>query len=451
MELAEKVFRYTEENALFRAPATVLLGLSGGADSVALLHLLCHWPAAGLRVVAVHIHHGIRGREAARDEQFVRAQCAACGVPLYVVRADVPAIAAAEHMGLEEAGRQVRYAVFARLQQQTGAAAVLTAHTASDQVETVLLHLLRGCGTAGLCGIPARRGAVVRPLLGSTREEIEAYCAAQGVAYITDSTNADPRYTRNAVRHRVLPLLRQINPAADAALLRLSAAAAQDEACLSAQAQQALAQAGGAEENAYAAARLEALPPAVFARAVRLALERVGCRSAEQRHIAALRTVLQAGHGCVQVPGGFALRVHAGRLLVEQPAALPFPPPAELPVTRLPFPVELPICPGRLELEENVHKMFFKYTIDYDKIQSSLRIRCRLPGDRLHPAGRGVGKSVKALMNEQHIPPASRAAYPLLCDAQGIVLIPGIACDERVKPDAYTKHFLVWRTDGEPF
>ena len=452
MNLIDKVFNFTQEKQLLPASGTVLLGLSGGADSMALLHVLCHWPNPAVRVTAVHIHHGIRGAEAARDEAFVREQCVARGVPLYVVRADVPAIAAAEHRGLEETGRQVRYAVFDQLRQRLAAHCIATAHTASDQAETVLLHLVRGCGVAGLCGIPARRGAVVRPLLTCTREEIEAYCREQNVPYIQDGTNEDLRYSRNRIRHQVLPLLRQINPAADAALLRLATAAEEDEACLRQLARQRLAEAK-LGENDYRTEAFVSQPPAICHRMIRLALTAAGCHSPEQRHITAARRMLSADDGTVSLPGGYRLRVTGKRLTVRaipRQSGRSTPP---LLVERLPLAADFAgktICLERLtDSPENVHKMFFKYAVDYDKIQGNLSVRCRAPGDRLHPAGRRVGKSLKALMNEQHVPVEQRRTYPLLCDEKGIVLVPGICCDERVRPDEHTKHFLVWRTIDE--
>ena len=155
----------------------VLVGLSGGADSMALLHALLHWPKIGLRVSAIHIHHGLRGKAADRDEAFVRDYCERWGVPLTVAHFDVAAVAREHHLSIEEAGRRVRYEAFESARQSMDADWVLTAHTASDQAETTLLHLIRGCGVDGLTGIPAARGHIRRPLLCCTRAEVEEYCA----------------------------------------------------------------------------------------------------------------------------------------------------------------------------------------------------------------------------------------------------------------------------------
>ena len=250
--IIEKVYAFTDENALIAPHERVLAAVSGGADSMALLSLLHRWQQAELTLAVVHVHHGIRGAEADRDAAFVTQMCREWHIPLFQVRADVPAIAAREHLGLEEAGRLVRYSVFERVAAVWQADRIATAHTASDRAETVLLHLLRGCGMAGLTGIPAQRGRLVRPLLSCTRAEIEDYCCRFSVPYVKDSTNDDIQYTRNAVRRQLLPLMRQQNPAVEQALLRLADSAAEDEQYL---AQQAAAAGGSCSHRlSYAAA-----------------------------------------------------------------------------------------------------------------------------------------------------------------------------------------------------
>ena len=240
--LRDKVFNFTSEKCLFSAPCHVLVGVSGGADSMALLHMLSHWETP-LRVTAIHIHHGLRGESADRDEAFVRSYCTEHNVPLVVVRADVAAVATQERLTLEEAGRRVRYEQFEMARRDLCADYVLTAHTADDQAETVLMHLIRGCGIDGLVGIPAVRGNIRRPLLCCSRAEIEEYCTLHDLPYVTDETNVDIKYTRNDVRHRVLPLLREINPAVNDALLRLSNLAQADADYLNCVAEEVLSSA----------------------------------------------------------------------------------------------------------------------------------------------------------------------------------------------------------------
>ncbi len=429
---------------------SVLVGLSGGADSMALLHWLIHCPERQWTVSAVHIHHGIRGEEADADERFVRKQCNAWGVPLTVLREDVPALAAAAHRGLEETGRQVRYEAFERERERCGAAVIATAHTASDRAETVLMHLVRGCGIGGLAGIPPRRGHIVRPLLTCTREDVERYCALHAIPFVQDSTNRDMTYTRNAMRLRALPMLEEIAPAATKALLRMADAAAADDACLCDIARQAL-DAAACGENRYRRDVFSAQPRPIAVRMLRLALERVDCRSMEERHADLLLAQIAGDGGAVSLPEGFAVKVNdcTVEVLPETAVLLLQEALAVVPPCRFSF-ANQQIFLNVVTKEQNVHKLFSKYVIDYDKIQSGLIVRCRQSGDRLHPAGRGVGKTLKELLAEASVPTGRRAAFPVLCDADGIVLVPGITCDERVRTDEHTKHFLVWITENEP-
>ena len=214
--MLETVKRTIADHAMLAPGETVLLALSGGADSVA---LLCALRALGYPVRAFHLNHCLRGAESDRDEAFCRALCERLGVPLTVERIDVRAQTAGE--GIEAAARRIRYE---RLAAAAQGAKIATAHTADDNLETMLFHLARGTGPKGLAGIPPVRDGVIRPLIGVERAQVEAYLAELGQDYVTDSTNLADSYTRNRIRHGVVPALRQINPEAGRAALRLSAA-----------------------------------------------------------------------------------------------------------------------------------------------------------------------------------------------------------------------------------
>ncbi|MBQ9719006.1 MAG: tRNA lysidine(34) synthetase TilS, partial [Clostridia bacterium] len=194
-----------------RKAGTVIAAYSGGADSSCLLHHLVRWCAGnGVTLAAAHVNHGIRGEDADRDERFCRETCGKLQVPLYVLREDVPALAAQSGRGLEETARSVRYSFFDRVSKElTGspdAAVVATAHNADDHLETVVFNLLRGSGTRGLSGIdPLRDGRFVRPLICDTGAEIRRWCENHRVPYVTDATNADTDYTRNFIRHNIVP------------------------------------------------------------------------------------------------------------------------------------------------------------------------------------------------------------------------------------------------------
>lgn len=214
----------------------VLCALSGGADSMYLLcRLLEGREKYGWTVQAAHLNHGLRPT-ARRDEDFVRDWCGKRDVPLTVGHAAAGELARREGLSIEEAGRVLRYAFLEETARREGLGLIATGHHAGDNAETVLMNLIRGCGLNGLTGIPERRGNIVRPMLEASRPEIEGYLTAHNIPHVEDETNADPAYTRNKVRHQLLPLLEELNPRAAAHIAAAARRLGEDEALLAAQA-----------------------------------------------------------------------------------------------------------------------------------------------------------------------------------------------------------------------
>ena len=215
-----EIKRYIGANQLIRPGDGVVVGLSGGPDSVFLLYALhTLQPRMDFTLRAVHVHHGIRGAEADRDEAFSEKLCAKLDIPFQAVHVAAPAYAAQHGLSLEEAARILRYEALEAARQQLGqtrAAWIAVAHHLDDQAETVLHNLVRGAGLRGLAGMENRRNHVIRPLLSIKREDILKWLKQNDIPYVTDSTNADPHYTRNRIRSTVLPELREINPEASA-------------------------------------------------------------------------------------------------------------------------------------------------------------------------------------------------------------------------------------------
>ena len=215
-----EIKRYIDKNQLICPGDGVVVGLSGGPDSVFLLYALhTLQPRMGFTLWAVHVHHGIRGAEADRDESFSEKLCAKLDIPFQAVHVAAPAYAAQHGLSLEEAARILRYEALEAARQQLGqtrAAWIAVAHHLDDQAETVLHNLVRGAGLRGLAGMENRRNHVIRPLLSIKREDILKWLKQYDIPYVTDSTNADPHYTRNRIRSTVLPELREINPEASA-------------------------------------------------------------------------------------------------------------------------------------------------------------------------------------------------------------------------------------------
>ena len=300
--------------SLLRPGERICVAVSGGADSTALLLALHERRLElGIGLSAVHLHHGIRGAEADRDAEFVRQLCARIDVPLQVESADVRANAAADRETLEEAARHARLTTFERLLASGDATAVATAHTEDDQAETVMMKLMRGAWTEGLGGIspvlelPA--GRVVRPLLSASRQQVIAFLQARGEAWCEDSTNAEAMYTRNRVRHTLMPLLREFNPRIAATLAQTAELAREEELRWQAEVARLLGQmalpgrpvrgggravatAAGEQTLAFELERLRTLDLPSRRRLLRGAAQRLGCRlsSAET-----MRVLLLAG------------------------------------------------------------------------------------------------------------------------------------------------------------
>ena len=270
--MEERVKEFILQNHILDGVCHAVLAVSGGADYMAMAHLLKRlFPA--LRFTAAHVNHGLRV-DAGEDEELVRRFAAEQGFAFQCARRDIAAIARAKKQGLEETGREERYRFFRSL----GADRILTAHHMGDQAETVLLHLIRGAGLKGLSGIAPLDGDIGRPLLTVTKEELIAYCEEHGVPYRYDTTNSDETYTRNKVRGELLPLIKTINPAAERSLCRLAAVAAEDEAYLAKAAEAAFAAVSRGEGDflLLSAGETLRLEPALRRRVFRLAAIRFG-------------------------------------------------------------------------------------------------------------------------------------------------------------------------------
>ena len=309
----------------------VLCALSGGADSMYLLcRLLEGRERYGWRVCAAHLNHGLR-ETAGRDEKFVRDWCGRRGVPLAVGLEDVAGYARREGLSLEEAGRTLRYRFLGQAALEAGCPLIATGHHAGDSAETVLMNLIRGCGLKGLAGIPERRDNIVRPMLEVSRGEIEAYLKEHGVPHVEDETNDDVNYTRNKVRHQLLPLLEELNPQAAAHIAAAARRLREDEEELSRQAAPLAAEGLDIPDGVALPVRvLREAPRPLALRACAGLLERagLGAQAVHLERVLALALGDDPSAGA-DLPGGRAYRQY--ELLVLAPGADPEPPaPAQL-------------------------------------------------------------------------------------------------------------------------
>lgn len=410
----------------FPETGKIIIGLSGGADSVLLTYLL--WKKYGAaRLHCVHVHHGIRGAEADRDEAFAASYCKELNVPCTVFRRDVPALAKEAGEGLEECARRVRYACFESLAAERDDC-IATAHNADDNAETVLLNLTRGMGPHGAAGIPARRGRLRRPLLRVSRAEVELLCKVYNLAFVTDSTNASAIYTRNRLRHNVLPELKAVNPQLTEAVARFTESMALQNAYLRGQAEELLERAKC--PYGYMLPALRGAHRAVLRAALEIMLSPLGRLSYE--HIAQAESCVLYG-GAWTLPGGAQLTAKQDTLTVTLHAPEAFCVPAAGERTLLPNGKTLIILKKFIKngkKNRNVHNLLFKNLLDCDKITGVPVIRTRRAGDRFAPCGRGITKPVKKLFNEMRIPAAYRGELLLLELNGQIVWIEGIGAAE---------------------
>lgn len=431
----------------------IILGLSGGADSCALLHFLCSLrDEFALDVTAVHVNHMIRGEEAERDAAFAQRFCNELGVKFLLYKRDIPKTAAEKGIGLEQCGREIRYGIFEELASQCRGK-IATAHTLSDSAETVIFHMIRGCSVTGLKGIPPVRGNIIRPLIMCERADIEQYCAANGIDYITDSTNLSTDYARNKIRLQILPVMRELNPSVIEAIGRLSESARSDDALLSSMAEQAARE---YVEDGSSDRLISSTLPIMSRALITVCSEKLHIMP-EQKHILEMINCISRGKGIVNLPGDHIFSFSQGNISFKK---------------KHQFTESVNICenwqanfitgeiitPCKQKIisrvidknkynelcdnEKNKNdKKIFKNCLDYDKIVNA-RFRFRNEGDQFRRAGRNGTKSLKKLFIEEKIPAHIRHAIPLLESCGEVAWICGIGAAEQFKVTDTTKRVL---------
>ena len=429
MNKAETSLRQADP-ALLPLQGRVVAGFSGGADSTALAHWLLG-QAGRERLLLAHVNHGLRGAESDRDEAFARDFAREMGVEIRVLRADVGKLARERGLGLEECGRQVRYAFFDSL--APGARdCICTAHTADDNAETLLLHLCRGASLSGLCGIPKRRGKVIRPLLGVSRREVEAYCERHGLRFVTDSSNLSLDYARNRVRRQAVPVLKELNPRFLEACGRAMEQLSLDRDFLEGEAARLLEEAR--RPFGLCCEALLCAHESLRSRALWQYLTAAGCQDLEEKHVALAEKLLACAGG-LSLPGGVQAVSGLGLFFAGDLAGTEgFSLPAGLGKTLLPGGKGLVLTKISGENSQNsgkIQNLLFKNALDYATIYpkgqaGQLFVRTRKPGDRFSPRGRGLSKPLKQVLREKGVPPWARDRVLLLELSGQIVFCEGI-------------------------
>ena len=426
------------QSGLLPTEGALTVAFSGGADSTALLCLLRSLQNInGYTLYAVHVHHGIRGEEADRDAVFCQELCEKCGIPFQCIHVDAPKFAEDTHLSLETAARQLRYEAL-ELAAPNGLLA--TAHHADDQAETMLFHLVRGSGLRGLCGIPTRRGRIIRPLLRIPKSDLLAYLQEIGQDFVTDSTNLLPDGSRNLLRQEVLPLLYGYNPQSIAHMTRTASLLAEDEALLSEMAADALKTCATDFDGL---AGLLSYPKPIRMRVYMQILRDMLQIDPAYDTLCAIDALLITD-GKIPVSGDVYAQSCKGILYLYR---------EYLPLTDTPLPMQLgenrlyphKICTAELfdtdAISRKIHKSFTKSTLDYGKIKGSPSF-CKVRGnDKIVLPARDFSSNLKDCIQAAFPPPARRCLY-VLYDDLGCIYCEGVGIAARVKPNADTTQLL---------
>lgn len=486
-----RVARDATKRQLWSSGATLTLAVSGGADSLCLLGVLLALREAGSaltpgRLVVAHLDHGMRGAASAEDAAWVADFAANLGLPCVVERIDVGELARSERRSVEEAARRARYAFLRRVASQESAERVCTGHTRDDQAETIIHHFVRGSGLAGLAGIAWLEGDLARPLLDLTHAETLAYCAARGWQPREDATNRDLRYTRNRIRHELLPLIETYNPNLRETLARNAALLAEDQRYLETHADAAWIERLASQfpdELTFGLEALRSQEPALRNRILARAISTLHGDEPgpEARHLALLDQLLaegQTGAG-LDMPGGLRATLGYDTLTFTRtpPEVVTLLSPVDAQAIPLPIPgvVELPelgwrVRAWRIEQPAGIgdltlpppqeHPSFAHTGLDAQREQAEMRafldaeqtgeyleVRAWRPGDRFRPLGMEREKKLQDFFADAKVPRDVRSRLPLVFGRDHLLWVAGLRIDDRARITPTTRSILVLQLD----
>ena len=449
-----KVFETIQQYEMIQQGDSVCVALSGGADSVALLaFFLRNRDTLKISVSACHLNHNLRGEESERDARVVRDLCCREQVPLFYRSEPVGQLAQEKHLSVEEAARNVRYQFFEEIAYREHCK-IATAHTLSDSMETIVFNLARGTGIKGLLGIPPKRGDLIRPLIQCTRQDVEAYCEQYHLDYVTDSTNLSDDYTRNLIRHQVIPRLYSINPAADRAFLRTIRFMGEADQLVEQLARQALESWQTQYSQWYPVHDFLELPSAVAHRVFSILASHAHVATSTEQYDLCL-DLLRRGKGAQQLTqsvfftvgsNGFAFLKKETQEKVDFTQKLEALSPGKQVFCAVgrnrTACLELLDCEQIKNFQDKKSKGL-KNVLDYDRIYGTVIIRPRLSGDAIRLPGRGCTKSLKKLFQEKKVPVSCRESIPVLQDDTGIIWVETFGPSERTAVSNQTTRFLM--------
>ena len=460
--LESRVLRFIKKHHLVSAQHCLLVAVSGGPDSVCLLHILVKLKEElGISLQVAHLNHQLRGADSEVDARYVADLAHRLGIPVTVDQREVKAYQSRQHCSLEEAAREVRYTFLAEVAKTIGANRVAVGHTVDDHIETILMHLIRGTGIRGLRGLQPSVSwqfsgsslTIIRPLLEVSREETTSYCRDHRFVPRIDASNLSLSPLRNRIRHQLLPLLKSYNPRVAEALLRTARLAGDDLAFLDGESTRLWGEIAQREGDTVILDKkgfLE-LPPALKRHLLRDAVEKLvgNLKDIETRHIEEIMDALTKPAGKrISLPGDliFSVEYDQYRLGSDPVALSPFPVLEEELALKVPGETRLPgwrieaSVIDRQQMTESDDD--FTACFDLDKTGDRLLVRGRQPGDKFQPLGMNQPKKVGEFMIDAKIPQSWRQQIPLVCSPSRILWVVGWRIDERVKVTDATKQIL---------
>lgn len=437
-KLYEKVYDYVKELNLSDAFTNgVLVGFSGGADSLFLLEFLNEYKnreALDFKILAVHVNHSIRGEEADFDEELSREYANSRGIEFISERVDAKAYANENKLCLEEAARNLRYSVFREIiQGRNDVSTIAIAHNANDNFETVLFNMMRGTGLRGISGIAPVRENIIRPILKITKSEIIELLSENNIKYACDSTNLSTEYTRNYIRHELIPKFSRLSENPYEMVSRLSDSLRSDNGFIEDCAENFYSQ--NSRDGKIQVEKLSSLHTALKSRVISHLAKREGI-SLERVHISKIIELLPSGNFSVSLPSGYDFISEGGEAFVAMHTEY----------EEFSFKLEWGlntfegfddvIIVSDTKIDEtslNVYKISIQASFDFDIISDGAYVRSKKDGDS-YRAG-GMTRKLKKLFNDKNVPPSKRANVPVICDKNGILLVPGF----RTRDGAYGK------------
>lgn len=455
--MLEKIQRTIDEHHLLKKQSAVLVGISGGADSLALLHVLNELKNQyAIRLHALHVNYGLRGKESDEDEIHAAEWCKRLGVPFYSTRESSFSYIIEQKENVQLRARQIRFEYFEKMASELEAEAVALGHHVDDQAETILMKIVKGTGPGGLAGIPYKRQqgplAVVRPLLDVSRQEIEMYCAAMGLDFRTDSSNLSKKYFRNQVRLDMIPFLKQYNPNIKNALIHLANTMRNENLYMEEQARKALDRTVVFSEGRAVSSRRELLelPIALQRRVVLLILNYLSLDDADwsHLHLASIQEALVGNRPQLQfhLKNGIWFTLQYDRVIFglhaekreDEPYTLQLNVPGQIHIPQWKGTIIASVSEAPLPTGPSTA------TFDYDGLKSPahLEVRNRRAGDRMLPKGLNGSKKVKDMFIEKKLPSHLREVWPHIVYDKQIIWVPGIHTSEVAKPNHRTTRFL---------